>query len=1404
MAQNAQNLLAQAIQALAAAAAGAGGQADLAQIQQQIADLGPLVQQFAQPQPQAPQVQQVNPNTIAIPISFSTGDLVEWLDRFVVCADANGWNEQHRLQRLPPYLTGQANVVYRRLQPDQRDTWDHLRTNLLALYYPQETRTARTMEFQSSKYIPGETIETYAYRLERKLDQAMPELREAAQAQIRTDMIKSQFISGLPEPYRTRLYENPLLTFEQCQTTARQLMAAAQLSLLNNPIPQPYNPLLHLPTTPVNQIPSTNISNQLSALQTALAALTLGATAAQAQQSTIFPQNIQVKEERPVPVNATSSTTYQSSRQPFDYRRYDDRSRDQSTERDRYYRSPSRFRDRARDERERDYNRDCNTSYGRYRDDSRDRGRSSNARNPDWHPTDSRTYEDRRNQRDDDRWSRAADNHCDDQTPQCFACHGFGHISRDCINTIRKQERDRNSERNNRYDNSNKRKTNSRSPSPAKSGSRSVHFNPSKYADKLLEFYVRANIHNTPVLCLLDSGSSASSMNSEFFQQQIGSLFELDGRPEVAIAFNGSTSRIIGTSTAKVSFERVVGPIEFKVIEDSQYKVILGADFIDRYVDSISYRTCLIQLIDNQSVKIEKKNLDTWEPPTLLCNADSVVPARSVAHVRCAAIGCEPSPATYCLGDLGKFSEKTGLAVANGIFGASSNYMIRVVNCSDASISIERGSPIGELVECQLVPYSVNKSVSINSSTTSSPKIANFDLSSVEIDESILSHSQNAQLQKLLASYSHVFAKDDEMPGRTSLVEHHIDLYDGARPFKLPSRRFPIHLQSEADKEVRKLLDSGIVEPSNSEFSSPPVLVRKKDGTVRFCIDYRRLNELTVKDSYPLPRINEAINSIGRNAKYFSTLDLAMGYHHVPIAKDDKHKTAFASRFGLLQYTAMPFGLTNAPATFQRLMERVLAHMNWKDCLVYIDDVLIWSETFPDHLRKLEEVLTAFAKAGLRIKGRKCHICCASVPYLGHVLTRDGIKMDPSRIKAVDSMTPPNSTKDLQKFLGFVNYYRRFIPNLSSLDAPLRQILADKTFSWSSGAQQAFDAIRNIIAKDAVLDYPDPSAKLVVDTDASDVGLGAVLSQIGVDGIERPIAFASRSLAENEKKWTVMERECLAVVWAVTEQFHCYLYGSKFTVRTDNRPLAWLRKLKKPPPRIARWILKLQEYEFEIIHRPGSRNSNADTLSRLPINAIFFQSDKSSAELRSKQLNDPDLAVLIRYIEKKLANAPEQLTKQQRRLLSRSEEFKLERGVLLRQVGGQCQVVIPSSIKREVLKALHDAPTGGHLSRDKISESSAQNISGWASMMTSETIAAPALTVRNESLLKLFRLHLSSRFPAPDLSSLCLWTSVVLIRQPKETTSTFWLLQTTLRNGLRPIRSQIRKPSQSATASNNS
>ena len=404
-------------------------------------------------------------------------------------------------------------------------------------------------------------------------------------------------------------------------------------------------------------------------------------------------------------------------------------------------------------------------------------------------------------------------------------------------------------------------------------------------------------------------------------------------------------------------------------------------------------------------------------------------------------------------------------------------------------------------------------------------------LKDVHCDVGYLQPREQHQLGQFLYDFRDLFAKDGDKPGRTTEVEHRIDLVPGSRPFKLPLRRVPLHLQGEVDNQVGDMLSADIIEPSSSEFSSPPVLVRKKDGRIRFCVDYRKLNGMTIKDSYPLPRIDDALDALGPKARYFSTLDLAMGYYHVPLDVRDRDKTAFPTRQGLFQFKVMPFGLCNAPGVFQRLMERVLSRLNWKDCLVYIDDVLVWSNSFEEHMRKLNEIFTIFRRTGLKLKTAKCNIVCSKVQFLGHLISSNGLAMDPARVQAISKMPRPTSRDELVSLLGLLSYYRRFIKDLASVDGPLLALTSGPVFSWSGACEDAFEQLKQTISRDVVLAFPDTSCEFIVDTDASNRGIGGVISQLDGGERERPVAFASRTLSERERNYPTMEKECLAVVW---------------------------------------------------------------------------------------------------------------------------------------------------------------------------------------------------------------------------------------------------------------------------------
>ena len=456
---------------------------------------------------------------------------------------------------------------------------------------------------------------------------------------------------------------------------------------------------------------------------------------------------------------------------------------------------------------------------------------------------------------------------------------------------------------------------------------------------------------------------------------------------------------------------------------------------------------------------------------------------------------------------------------------------------------------------------------------------------------------QRQKVAILLGEYHDVFSSSDNDLGKTSLAEHRIETGDN-KPVKVPPRRVPIHKRGEVEDTVKRLSDQGLIEPSTSPWSSALVLVKKKDGSLRCCVDYRLLNAATIKDSYPLPRIDDTLDALV-GSKWFSTLDLKSGYHQVPVAEVDRPKTAFSAGNSLWQWRVLPFGLSNAPATFERLMESVLAGMHWRTLLVYLDDIIVFGKTFEEELQRLEEVFRRMRRANLKLSPKKCLLFRSEVPFLGHIVSRDGVRTDPIKTTAVAEWPVPANVTELRSFLGFCTYYRRFVRDFSKLAAPLHDLTkAGVPFKWNSACHAAFENLKEVLTNAPVLQYPDPHKPFILDTDASSVGVGAVLSQV-IDGVERVVAYFSRTLSPAERNYCVTRRELLAVLTAV-RHFHSYLYGSQFTIRTDHASLQWLHHLKDPEGQLARWLARLGQYSYHIVHRPGERHANADAMSRRP------------------------------------------------------------------------------------------------------------------------------------------------------------------------------------------------------------
>ena len=434
-------------------------------------------------------------------------------------------------------------------------------------------------------------------------------------------------------------------------------------------------------------------------------------------------------------------------------------------------------------------------------------------------------------------------------------------------------------------------------------------------------------------------------------------------------------------------------------------------------------------------------------------------------------------------------------------------------------------------------------------------------------------------------------------PGRTSLTQHSIRL-TAPGPIRQTCYRVPAKLIPALKQEVEAMLEAGVIVPSHSEWCSPVVLVPKKDGGLRFCVDFRKLNAISAFDPYPMPRVDDLVERLGK-AKFLSTLDLCKGYWQVPLTPEAQELTAFRVPAGLFHFTVMPFGLHGAAATFQRLMDQVLRGAE-DYAAAYIDDVVIYSATWGEHVEHLRDVFHRIHQAGLVVSSSKCHLAKPEVAYLGYVLGGGVVKPQLSKVDAIRRCPPPTTKRGVRSFLGLVGWYRRFIPDFSSRAAVLTDLTrknAPNKVRWTESCEQAFQDLKDCMCQGPVLQSPDFDLPFVVQTDASGVGLGAVLLQ-GEGEDCKPIQYISRKLYPRETRYSTVEKECLAVKWAL-DTLRYYLVGKDFTVETDHRALQWLHKMKDSNARVTRWFMAMQPYCFKVRYRTGKSNVTADFLSRL-------------------------------------------------------------------------------------------------------------------------------------------------------------------------------------------------------------
>ena len=593
-------------------------------------------------------------------------------------------------------------------------------------------------------------------------------------------------------------------------------------------------------------------------------------------------------------------------------------------------------------------------------------------------------------------------------------------------------------------------------------------------------------------------------------------------------------------------------------------------------------------------------------------------------------------------------------------------------------------------------------------------------------DRTDLPRGQQEELQAMLSKWKKVFAVHDEDFGQTDVVQHQIHTGD-APPIRERHRPLPPSMYKEMKTLLHGMLEKGVITESCSPWAAPIVLVKKKDGSWRFCVDYRKLNAITHKDAFPLPRIEETLTNLTR-AQWFSTLDLASGYWQVGVDPRDQEKTAFTTPLGLFEFKRMPFGLCNAPATFQRLMQQCLSGQVTESLLVYLDDIIIYSPDFRSHLQHLEEVFERLWKHGLKLRLDKCTLLQREVKFLGHVVDREGVRPDPDKLVAVRNWPPPTTVRDIRAWLGLSGYYRRFVPSFAAMARPLNDLLIGvpndakfnlRKITWTSACQTAFDALKTALTQAPVLAYADYTQPFIVYTDASNRGLGAVLAQVQ-DGKERVIAYASRSLhptEQNDANYSSFKLELLALKWAVTEKFKDYLTGAQFTVFTDNNPVAHLQTARLGAVE-QRWAAQLASFTFDIKYRPGKNNANADALSRFPVDTGAVRSVEltpaagvdgwAGSEWLEAQQRDRIISEVVSCIERgrhPTLTEKRKWSREANQLLRQWTKLRVNRGILYRNVIDSntqeeySQLVCPGSRRKDVWREIHEAAAHAGLDR---------------------------------------------------------------------------------------------------------
>ena len=819
---------------------------------------------------------------------------------------------------------------------------------------------------------------------------------------------------------------------------------------------------------------------------------------------------------------------------------------------------------------------------------------------------------------------------------------------------------------------------------------------------------------------LFDTGSEVTLMTKRYFDSlNLGHLIE-KARCERIKAVDNNTITILGQITLPIILENFEIIVTFQIIPDIHIDIIFGRDMMNKHIENIDYinsiitfrtpsKTCY-ELMDDTNVTLKgflKEDITIFPHTEKKCflKTEAIVDQTNFKSKGLVAVTAEKNVIVH--------DNSNVIMTSEGIPCKISNFTNDAVTLPQ-NTHVSWLKPLrksSEIQVCSILNKTLTKKLSkiqhrrkVLSEIQQWFQEVRVNVISIEkkenqiqynVNDSILSCPEKEKFYKLLEENSSSFAVNDSELGTIDIIKCEINV-EKATPIRSQPYRVNYDTQQKIDQHITQMLKDDIIEPSISPWSSPVVLVKKKDTTnTRFCVDYRKLNKVTIKDSFPIPNIEEILDSLG-NMKYYSTLDLRSGFFQIAMDEKSKQYTAFTCKNGLFEFKKLPFGLQNNPALFSRIMQCVLAGLNWKICINYIDDIIVFSKTLEEHLKNLQIIFDRLNSHNLKLNPKKCNFFQTDIKFLGHIISKDGIRVDPGKVEVLKNHSIPQNKKQLKSFLGLANYYRKYITDVAKIMEPLNKLLRKNVvYTWCEKCDLSFNILKTSLTSAPILGFPDFTTNFQLSVDACSDSIGFVLSQIQ-GGCEKVIAYAGRTLNKFERNYSINELEALSVVEGI-KHFHVYLYGRPFKIFTDNSSITWLYRQKEPKGRIARWILQLLQYDFDIIYKTGKSNTNADAISRIPNLEYTLVTTVCDVEDKQKflqaQKDDSELKEIFLAINSE---------KTDRRTRKIRQNFIISSDGLLHKIMKKTKIydeiyrlVVPTSLKSQILQIYHNSILGG-------------------------------------------------------------------------------------------------------------